>query len=945
MSPRNPLRSTGMALAHAFLLTTTVLTATALLPTRPALAQDAIQPGEGYVTRFSGIRPSVGGPVIDTNGTVGSIIDVRSPRTPPLGQHWVDEPQRKPVTAGEVGQVFGVTLDDANPPNVYLSATSAFGLHRAGKDWMAGMWGQGGGPGTIYRLDASTGYAPRVFSQITLNGRPNSGAALGNMAYDRANKQLFVSDMETGMIHRIRAADGADLGVYDHGTQGRAGFVNAENGERTSLPPIAFNTNSRARVEDCGAKFDTSPQCWNFAASGRRVWGLGVRRDAMTNESRLFYAVWSSPAFAQGAWNQASDDDKRNTVWSVRLDPNGGFDTSDVRREFILPDFFERHTDVARAGFSQPVSDISFSECGQRPVMLVAERGGIRNLGLGMENSFATPHESRALRYEVDDKGTWRPVGRYDVGFYDRTKEGAPYMRANCSGGIAFGLGYDANTWVADQSKPDQFVWTSGDKLCSREDPCNLPSGQQAEAGSEDPQQAATRTGGDGSEVSGIQGLSEGAFEELVPESAFAPKPTVGGAGGPNQAYMIDTDVNVDGNGRIIEQELARNDATKIGDVAIYQICEPPKSYAFIPWTPPPVGAVHADDVSHARLYSHGRAGSHYRWGSHDPYWSHNRWGSHHYFWSHWRYSSHTRERSHYRHSSHHRDRSHYRDGSHHRERSHWKDGSHSKERSHWKDGSHSKERSHYKDGSHSKERSHYKDGSHSKERSHYKDGSHDKERSHKKDGSHDKERSHNKEGSHIKSLSHVQTGSHSKERSHHKDGSHHPLNSHSKDGSHTSIESHAKIGSHSKERSHNKDGSHSKNLSHTPVGSHSNAASHNPVKSHGVRSSHHPIGSHAATSSHKRSGSHNTTLSKGPASLHSNTGSHNKNGSQGNTHSSARSHAVKGSSGVKPTGPQGGSQGNIGRIPQLRSLSVPKTQSFQGLSGGRIGGQGFGRR
>ena len=127
------------------------------------------------------------------------------------------------------------------------------------------------------------------------------------------------------------------------------------------------------------------------------------------------------------------------------------------------------------------------------------------------------------MRYEVDDKGTWRPVGRYDVGFYDRTKEGAPYMRANCSGGIAFGLGYDANTWVADQSKPDQFVWTSGDKLCSREDPCNLPSGQQAEAGSEDPQQAAVRTGGDGSEVSGIQGLAEGAFEELVPEFRLRP--------------------------------------------------------------------------------------------------------------------------------------------------------------------------------------------------------------------------------------------------------------------------------------------------------------------------------------------------------------------------------------------------------------------------------------
>jgi hypothetical protein len=77
---------------------------------------------------------------------------------------------------------------------------------------------------------------------------------------------------------------------------------------------------------------------------------------------------------------------------------------------------------------------------------------------------------------------------------------------------------------------------------------------------------------------------------------------------------------------------------------------------------------------------------------------------------------------------------------------------------------------------------------------------------------------------------------------------------------------------------------------------------------------------------------------------LTSNPGNHNRTGSLGNTHSSARSHAVKGSSGVKPTGPQGSSKGNLGRTPQLRSLSVPKTQSFQGLSGGRIG-HGSGRR
>ena len=138
--------------------------------------------------------------MIDTSGTVGDIIDIRAPGRPPRGEHWYDEPHRKPVTAGQVGQVFGVVLDDATPPNVYLSATSAFGLHLAPgtQQWMPGMWGAGGGPGTIYRLSRDNGYRPTVFANIGFSRRANSGPALGNMAYDRFHKQLFVSDLELG---------------------------------------------------------------------------------------------------------------------------------------------------------------------------------------------------------------------------------------------------------------------------------------------------------------------------------------------------------------------------------------------------------------------------------------------------------------------------------------------------------------------------------------------------------------------------------------------------------------------------------------------------------------------------------------------------------------------------------------------------------------------------
>src|SRR5947208_8246034 len=164
-------RTGAVALGRALAL------AAIVLPVQPALAQqDPMRPGEAFVTRFSGTRQVQGGVAINPNGTVGSIVDLRAPQQPPLGAHWADEPQRKPITASQVGQVFGVVLDDATPPNIYLASTSAFGLHRTanGAQWVPGMWGPGG-PGAIYRLDAMTGYAPRQFAQLAFNGRPNSG--------------------------------------------------------------------------------------------------------------------------------------------------------------------------------------------------------------------------------------------------------------------------------------------------------------------------------------------------------------------------------------------------------------------------------------------------------------------------------------------------------------------------------------------------------------------------------------------------------------------------------------------------------------------------------------------------------------------------------------------------------------------------------------------------
>jgi hypothetical protein len=592
--------------------------------------QGPLQPGEAVVTRFSGTTSAPGSSgditVINPGGTSASIIDVRSPGRPPQGEHWINEPQRTPITASQVGQVFGVAIDNESAPNIYLSATSAFGLHRMpdNSQWMPGMWGASGGPGTIYKLDAQSGYQPRPFANVTLNGRANTGAALGNVAYDRWNRQLFVSDLETGMIHRIRPTDGTDLGFYDHGTRGRGNFMDAESKQQRNLPPIPFDPASQARINDCpSGQFQYSPECWNIAQNGRRVWGLGVGRVAAGGEIRLYYSVASSPDLGEAAaWSSLPDEEKRNSVWSVGIGPDGDFNAASVRREFTMPDFFFGPQDVMRAGLSRPVSDISFPVCTDRPVMLVAERGGIRNLGLDNEYPFATPHEARALRYELHQDGVWRPVGRYDVGSYNRLAEGAPYLFANCAGGVTFGYGY-TSSWRVDPRQPDQFVWVTGDALCSPKGLCKAPEGgQQSE--------------GDSSEVHGIQGLKETAFAELAPQAAFAEmKQSTGYPGdsvGLDQSYFIDTDINVDANGNVIQEELARNDATRIGDIVIYEVCEVQPA-GFVPvMAPPPVLIYeegHSPDASHGRWFSHRTQYSHYRYGSHWPVMSHNRWHSH----------------------------------------------------------------------------------------------------------------------------------------------------------------------------------------------------------------------------------------------------------------------------------------------------------------------------
>ena len=437
-------------------------------------SQEGMLPGEAYVTTFSGAAtvPEAEGPrtAIDLAGVVGTAIDLSVPGFVADGRQWPAVPRRFLVTAGDVGQVFNIAFDDADPPNVYLAATSAFGLHRTSdnSEWMEGMWGpNGGGPGTIWKLNGLNDYRPELFADVTLEGRHNSGAALGGLAYDRQHRQLFVADLETGTIHRLTVADGTDLGHFDHGREGRVQFIDATSGNAFSLPAVAFRPETEALISTCpfGA-FENTPTCWNFADFRRRVYGLAVRIDEASGRSRLYYSVWSSQGFGNPAWIGAGEEQK-NSVWSIGLTADGDFDRTDVRREFLLPDMFTDPVELARNGPSEPVAGMAFPACGESDTLVLAERAGRRNLALDQDNSFAAPQQARVLRYRLDPTGAWRLEGPLDIGFLQRTQP--PPDRANAAGGVTFGYGYDTSGRINLQAR-DGTLWASGDYLCSPKD-------------------------------------------------------------------------------------------------------------------------------------------------------------------------------------------------------------------------------------------------------------------------------------------------------------------------------------------------------------------------------------------------------------------------------------------------------------------------------------------
>jgi hypothetical protein len=427
-APGSWLNAQSMSLASAILVALSI----ALLPAA-ARSEGAgiIAPGDAVVTGFSGIvapdAPLAPGadPLdqfhIDLDGPSAQIKRLGIPGGPPVGQLISPEAPYK-VKARDVGQVFGIALDDGRVPNIYLTATAAFGLRIVGADadgdgrpdrlktgqpgaeWMPGQFGDGG-PGAIYRIDGETGEVS-LFATIP----DNSGAGLGNIVFDRASRHFFVSDFDSGLIHRIDA-QGELVDSFDHGTTGRAAAgldEIADDGSAIDLTSPAFDTEK--------------PETWALTQPERRVWGLAVHR------GRLFYSIADGPA-----------------VWSVGIGPDGSF-AEDARLEI----------EIIGELAGRAISDIVFDGQGR---MYLAQRGEMR--GSYDYSVFAEPERSAVLRYVRQDTDDPSEPGAW---IQEEYAIGLPPAHRNASGGIALGYGHD-KSGMARRGICNQTLWSTGDNL------------------------------------------------------------------------------------------------------------------------------------------------------------------------------------------------------------------------------------------------------------------------------------------------------------------------------------------------------------------------------------------------------------------------------------------------------------------------------------------------
>eukprot|EP00566_Odontella_aurita_P009349 CAMPEP_0113591636 /NCGR_PEP_ID=MMETSP0015_2-20120614/37379_1 /TAXON_ID=2838 /ORGANISM="Odontella" /LENGTH=510 /DNA_ID=CAMNT_0000498039 /DNA_START=111 /DNA_END=1644 /DNA_ORIENTATION=+ /assembly_acc=CAM_ASM_000160 len=150
-------------------------------------------------------------------GYVLGIIDTRDPAcdapTPRVGgpDNWLANmyhgEDHYPWTKANLrSEIFGLALDDQNPVNIFVLPTTVYGP-------------RGDAPQEVWKINGSNGTKTVLATLPTGNDPANPFAdknfGLGQVAYHRTYKQLYVTSFSDGWIYRLDADTGNVLSTFD----------------------------------------------------------------------------------------------------------------------------------------------------------------------------------------------------------------------------------------------------------------------------------------------------------------------------------------------------------------------------------------------------------------------------------------------------------------------------------------------------------------------------------------------------------------------------------------------------------------------------------------------------------------------------------------------------------------------------------------------------------
>ncbi len=267
----------------------------------------------------------------------------------------------------QIGNVYGITIN-TKTGDILVTASANYGMGFWDSDGILKYGSLGGAndveaAGAVYKIDGTTGQAslfsqlPQQSSDIThincetqeTTSRTGVGVGLGNIAYDGAHDQFFVSNIEDGRIYRLDI-NGVILDSYD---------------------PLNYATSS-AGIENINDL----------------VYGLAI--EPLSN--RLFFGTVDAPGGAPAPSGSP-------TIYSIQLTTSGGFTgtidnsylpTGIITDNYVDADVF--HTNISTGGgFSFTnnttyfISDLAFTPDDK---LLVGVRVGCNNSFFTSYNHF-----------------------------------------------------------------------------------------------------------------------------------------------------------------------------------------------------------------------------------------------------------------------------------------------------------------------------------------------------------------------------------------------------------------------------------------------------------------------------------------------------------------------------------------------------------------------------